>query len=90
MKVFSIIGMVMSVIAIISGIVIMSDKSIWQGYGLIVLVLGLFAICYFGIKLCESIKINKLYASKKQHESKMKNNSAGNDDYSENGGWLTH
>ena len=71
MKVFSIIGMVMSVIAIISGIVIMSDKSIWQGYGLIVLVLGLFAICYFGIKLCESIKINKLY------ESKMKNNSDG-------------
>ena len=71
MKVFSIIGMVMSVIAIISGIVIMSDRSIWQGYGLIVLVLGLFAICYFGIKLCESIKINKLY------ESKMKNNSDG-------------
>ena len=71
MKVFSIIGMVMSVIAIISGIVIMSDRSIWQGYGLIVLVLGLFAICYFGIKLCESIKINKLY------ESKMKNNSNG-------------
>ena len=61
---FSIIGMIMSIAAIISGAAIMTDRSIWQGYGLVVLVLGVFAICYFGIKLCESIKINKLYKSK--------------------------
>ena len=66
MKVFSIIGMIISVAAIISGAALLFSKTIWQGDGFIILVLGILAFCYFGMKLCESITINKLYKSKQR------------------------
>ena len=78
---FSFIGMIMSFLATIVGAALMYNGGIWQGYGLIVLVLGVLAFCYFGIKRCESDKISLLF---KERKNSRKNNAAEKTENTEN------
>ena len=61
--------------------VFMSEGVFWQGLGLIVLILGILAFCYFGIKRCESDKISLLF---KERKNSRKSNAAEKTENTEN------